>query len=335
MAALQNGSSRLVVQTSKKDLLERAEASLHSRRTSVVGVSAKLRVTTMLARLSRAARRSSERPSEADDPSGSARSGDSVEASVEASLAQARAAGAGGDAADGGEAYEEFELPLRGLPLHLLGSDAASAAARREAGLPEAPLAVPSAASSAVDGTNATLTNGSGADGNLVTGNAIGNGGAVAIGAVHAKMCEYALVGRLPLQEEKPDVASAGHHLICAAAANDLRALRDLRSLSNGLPGSEALVGVKLRDDDVPVLAAWLPIITHRLASAGDIGSMIEMGSRADDPNGELAGGAFQTLSVTPAPLPERITPCSPSHPCLLRAIARCSPCMSPHRHRH
>jgi len=52
---------------------------------------------------------------------------------------------------------------------------------------------------------------------------------------------------RSALQEEgAADAASAVHHLICAAAAGDARALRDVRSLLRGLSSDEVLPGVAL-----------------------------------------------------------------------------------------
>ena len=119
-----------------------------------------------------------------------------------------------------------------------------------------------------------------------VSGTRIGTASSNALGQVHAKMCEYALVGRLPLQEGVADVASAGYHLVCAAAAQEKRALLDLRSLCRGLPASEVLVGVALRDSDTASLAKWLPQITHRLAAAGDVGSMIDMGGQGQGDGG-------------------------------------------------
>ena len=77
-------------------------------------------------------------------------------------------------------------------------------------------------------------------------------------------------------------MASAGHHLVCAAAAGDVRALRDLRSLCQGLSASEVLVGVKMRESDLPLLEPWLKSVTLRLAAAGDIGAMLEMAGGRD-----------------------------------------------------
>lgn len=54
--------------------------------------------------------------------------------------------------------------------------------------------------------------------------------------SVHAKLAELALSGKQPLQDDVPDVASAGFHLVCAAAANELRALRDMRRCCCSLP---------------------------------------------------------------------------------------------------
>ena len=105
-------------------------------------------------------------------------------------------------------------------------------------------------------------------------------------------MCEYSLVGRLPLQEDVADVASAGYHLVCAAAASDARALRDVRALCHGLPASEVLVGVKMRESDVKAMEEkWLHIVTQRLAHTGDVSSMIEMAD-ADAKAGRCTEGA-------------------------------------------
>eukprot|EP00966_Prymnesium_polylepis_P245313 5675208-Prymnesium_polylepis.1 len=100
-------------------------------------------------------------------------------------------------------------------------------------------------------------------------------------GAVHAKLAEFALSGALPLQEQQPDIPSAGFHLLCAAAANDARALRDLRSLCLGLSASEVLPGLRLVPQDVAAVAKHLPCVQAKLAAAGDLGSLVEMAQAA------------------------------------------------------
>ena len=70
------------------------------------------------------------------------------------------------------------------------------------------------------------------------------------------------------------------------AAAGDVRALRDLRSLCQGLSASEVLVGVKMRESDLPLLEPWLKSVTLRLAAAGDIGAMLEMAGDRQPPAG-------------------------------------------------
>ena len=142
------------------------------------------------------------------------------------------------------------ELAVSALPLTLLSEDAAGCAAREAGGLPaEGMSGVPPPS----DG-----------------------GGAAPIGLVHARLAEYNLVGSLPLLRDQPDVASAGHHLVCACAANEPRALRDLRALVRGMSADELLPGVCL-DSPSDELQAWIvPVLTTRLAHSGDATAMLE-----------------------------------------------------------
>jgi elongation factor 2 kinase len=250
----------------KAELLKQAEKKVRARRRSIVGVAAKMRATASVAKLlSKFARpeRLSERSSEtADEPLVAPEVAKSADSATTSSTDD--------------DVYEEYELPVRALPLHLLGDDEAAATARKEAGLPD--LASLEAAESAGVPRCAI---GLGAFPKAV-GSSIGTASPKAIGLVHAKMCEYALVGRLPLQEGQADVASAGHHLVCAAAVGEERALLDLRSLARGLPAAELLVGVNMRETDVSLLAPLLPAITARLAATGDVSSMLEMAAAAE-----------------------------------------------------
>ena len=159
-------------QCKKLELLKLAESKVASRRSSQVGIAAKLRVAQALARLGRTSERTSERWSE---------TGDEPPAAVPEDVSSA-----------GSEEYEEFELPLRAMPLTLLGLDAAAAEARMQAGLPQAAPCASPRAPPADDATAAPKP--------PQPVDAIGTARPAAIGAVHAKMCEYALVGRLPLQ---------------------------------------------------------------------------------------------------------------------------------------
>lgn len=275
----ERANSRLAANYS---LLREAEKACSRRRSSIVGVAAKVRVTNALASLARSAVRESERESVVDEV-------------VEVAPVVPPPAPAAEHEAEEGEVYEEFEVPFKALPLHFLGDDNAAASARRAAGLPE--VAPPSAPSEAepTDDTPEVASAPAAAQPSDV---AIGTASPAAIGAVHAKMCEYALVGRLPLQEGAADAASAGHHLVCAAAAGDKRALTDLRSLARGLPASEVLVGVRLRESEVASLAEWLPKITLRLATAGDVSAMLEVADQAAGEGRNADGAAWLRAAV-------------------------------------
>jgi len=231
-------------------LLARLEERLSQRRCSSVGMAAKLqaashraRAVRLLCGLERLSERPSEGPTEdagADEPPPAA-------------------------SRDENDEHEEYEVLIKALPLHLLHTDEAAAAARTAVGLP-----------------GMAPTGGAPAGG--VDTAAGGHGiSPAAIGGVHAKMCEYALTGRLPLQQDQADVASAAHHLVCAAAGNEARALRDLKALCHGLPASELLVGVKLREVDVPHVQWLLPHLTARLAAGGDVASMVELAATCAD----------------------------------------------------
>ena len=256
-------------QAKNSDLLRLAEHKILSRRRSIVGVAARICVAQALAKAAR--ERISERNSERNSERASETGGEESPKPPPAAVPEP-----GGD----DDVYEEFEVPLRAMPLTLLGDDAAAGEARRKEGLPEAPPpATPSGIPTPECWTSVETFNSQNNNNNATCqplGVAIGTASPAAIGAVHAKMCEYALVGRLPLQEGEADVASAGHHLVCAAAAGHVQSLLDLRSLCRGLPASEVLVGVKMRSTEVEALAQWLPHITARLAAAGDVGAMIE-----------------------------------------------------------
>ena len=85
---------------------------------------------------------------------------------------------------------------------------------------------------------------------------------------------------------------------MCAAAAGDKRALTDLRSLARGLPASEVLVGVRLRESEVASLAEWLPKITLRLATAGDVSAMLEVADQAAGEGRNADGAAWLRAAV-------------------------------------
>jgi hypothetical protein len=144
---------------------------------------------------------------------------------------------------------DQSEVSASGLPFHLLAEGAEGAVTRREAGLPEDAHTAPPAA-------NPPPT--------------------PSVGLVHARMAELNLSGALPLLEEKPDVPSALFHVVCAASANEPRALRDLRSLCRGLAADELLPGVRLMDSEVSACAAHVPTLTVRLAASGDATAMLE-----------------------------------------------------------
>ena len=164
-----------------------------------------------------------------------------------------------------GQAGEE-ELRASALPLVLLRDGPDADAAREEAGLPQLPPAAPPETDAARE--------------------------APAVGLVHAKLCEFSQSGALPLQDGAPDIPSAGFHLVCAAAASEPRALRDVRALLLGLAADELLAGVRLRDADVgPAAAELLTGVTRRLAAAGEVSAMAEAAD-ASAAAGDAAGGA-------------------------------------------
>ena len=236
--------------------VKQAEQRIKARRGSLVGVAAKVMVTNALA--ARAKELRAERGSERESNTGT----------DEPSSPPTKATEPDGE-------YMMDEVPIKALPLSLLGLDDAAACARKANWLPEIPPPKPPRHGAELHPEAAVAFAGSG-------GTEIGRASPLAIGLVHAKLCEYALVGRLPLQEGEADVSSAGHHLVCAAAVGEARALRDMRSLCRGLPASEVLVGVKMREAEVPMIAHLLPALTARLAAAGDVSSMLEMANEAN-----------------------------------------------------
>ena len=157
-------------------------------------------------------------------------------------------------------AIGENELLLTALPLHLLREDAEGEQARQAGGLPPAGALGASPPSS-----------GEGGEGGK-------GGGPAPIGLVHAKLAEFNLSGALPLLKDSPDVASAGYHLVCACAANEVKALRDMRALARGMSGDELLPGVRLTaGSQLDQLGEWLvPVLTARLAASGDATAMLE-----------------------------------------------------------
>ncbi len=61
-------------------------------------------------------------------------------------------------------------------------------------------------------------------------------------------------------------MTSSAFHLVCAAAASDARALRDLRSLCNGLPAAE-LVGERAIERGAPPSASLADAANPEVAS--------------------------------------------------------------------
>eukprot|EP00962_Isochrysis_galbana_P007217 scaffold1954_cov113-Isochrysis_galbana.AAC.8 len=148
------------------------------------------------------------------------------------------------------------------LPWHLLEDTEEGRQVRRRVGLPEPPSAEPPAADpTSQDGSPPS--------------------GVPPIGLVHAKLCELLLSGLTPLQPDGiPDAPSAAHHLLCAAAAGDPRALRDVRSLLCGLSSDELIPGVslsKLNQEQEQRAAALRTLLGPRLAATGDVAEMLAL----------------------------------------------------------
>ena len=116
--------------------------------------------------------------------------------------------------------------------------------------------------------------------------------------AVHARLCEYNLSGQLPLQGGAPDIPSAGFHLVCAAAGGDVRALRDVRSLAQGLSADVLLPGVSLAAGGEAALEKLLPSLTARLAAAGDVAAMVEVANAAAADGRAAAAAAWVRLAL-------------------------------------
>ena len=125
-----------------------------------------------------------------------------------------------------------------------------------------------------------------------------------AVGLVHAKLVEFNLTGALPLLEGQRDVLSAGFHLVCAAAASEPRALRDLRSLLRGLRADELLPGVSLSGENLEKLGAqYLPRLNARLAAAGDACAMLELANQLAAHEADEATAARKALKWIDAAL--------------------------------
>ena len=166
------------------------------------------------------------------------------------------------------EEDEEGVVRVAQLHLKLLAETADAAAGRANLGLPEIDLATPP-----------SPANGGG------NGKACG-AAAAALGRVHARLCEYAQSGNLPLQEGNADIGSAAFHMVCAAACGEPRALRDLRALAQGISADELLPGMSLPPDEAEAMGAQhLPMLTRRLAAAGDPDAILTVA------NGEAAAG--------------------------------------------
>lgn len=111
---------------------------------------------------------------------------------------------------------------------------------------------------------------------------------------MHARLAELLLAGGTPTQTEgEADVFSAAYHLVCAAAAGEPRALRDLRSMLRGLTGDEVLPGVQLAplctEEEQSAAAAACAALGPLLASAGDAAALLDFAA-AERAKGELAG---------------------------------------------
>jgi hypothetical protein len=158
------------------------------------------------------------------------------------------------------------------LPWHLLEDTEGGREARRRMGLPEPPSAEPP-------------TGGDRGASLLVP----------PIGLVHAKLCELLLSGLTPLQlDGAADATSAAHHLLCAAATGDPRALRDVRSLLSGLASDELVPGVslsKLSKEEEERAAALLALLRPRLAAAGEVAEMLAL-AEAREADGDVAAAA-------------------------------------------
>jgi len=181
---------------------------------------------------------------------------------------------------------------LADLPLELLAAGEAGAAARSEAGLPEPPPGRPPTASPAAPPPlrrawqSSTLLVGASEQREASAPPA-------SLGRVHARLAELLLAGGTPTQTEgEADVFSAAYHLVCAAAAGEPRALRDLRSMLRGLTGDEVLPGVQLAplctEEEQSAAAAACAALGPLLASAGDAAALLDF-AEAERAKGELA----------------------------------------------
>ena len=172
----------------------------------------------------------------------------------------------------------DVKLLLESGALKLLDDDDDGQVARRQAGLPEAPP--------------------------LMVAPAGGVPAPSAVGLVHAKLVEFNLTGALPLLEGQRDVLSAGFHLVCAAAANEPRALRALRSLLRGLSADELMPGVSLSGENLEKLGAqYLPRLNARLAAAGDACAMLELANQLAAHEADEAAAARRALKWIDAAL--------------------------------
>ena len=172
----------------------------------------------------------------------------------------------------------DVKLLLESGAFMLLDDHDDGQAARRQAGLPEAPPSMVAPAGGVPAPT--------------------------AVGLVHAKLVEFNLTGALPLLEGQRDVLSAGFHLVCAAAANEPRALRALRSLLRGLSADELMPGVSLSGENLEKLGAqYLPRLNARLAAAGDACAMLELANQLAAHEADEATAARKALGWIDAAL--------------------------------
>ena len=169
------------------------------------------------------------------------------------------------------------EVAASDLPISLLSPSDEGADVRKAVGLPAAPLGAydPIATPTPPPPPEALpppVSRKTSSSATLSERNAEVN-----VGLVHARLAEFNLSGKLPLLDGDADVASAAYHLVCAASANEPRALRDLRSLCRGLSADELLPGVRIADEDLEGLSSLVPSLTARLAYSGDATAMLEL----------------------------------------------------------